>query len=79
MSKAIDIGTRVAFSRAFCRNTGQITGWTPFARGIVIALDNPPRGCPAVATVAWDNHDSESMRILVTNLVRADRMHLELV
>jgi hypothetical protein len=37
-ASAISVGTRVACSRAFLRNTGQYTGWAPFACGVVVEI-----------------------------------------
>lgn len=60
---------RVKFSAAFCRNTGQHTGWTPFARGVVVALEYPVRRTAsyAIATVAWD--DGKRTTVNLANLV----------
>lgn len=38
MRKTIEVGDRVKYSALFCRNTGQYTGSTPFARGEVTDL-----------------------------------------
>ncbi|WP_316172953.1 hypothetical protein [Bradyrhizobium sp. SZCCHNRI2049] len=70
----ITIGTRVAFSREFLRNTGQFTGWAPFARGVVHSL-LPLSDDRFVATVSWD--DGSASGVLNVNLVREDRLHLE--
>ena len=71
----IKIGDRVAFSRAHLRNTGQFTGWAPFARGIVVSQSKPLREGVHLVSVQWDDCDASSA--LDCNLVRADRIHLE--
>jgi hypothetical protein len=76
----LQVGDKVAFARAFLRNTGQYTGWAPFARGVVTKVE-------PFATFRGD-HDSRALvsvqwakacrsRVLDCNLVRVDRMHLE--
>ena len=71
----INIGDRVAFSRQFLKSTGQCTGWAPFARGTVSAL--APLGGIALAVIEWDG--GQGSKVLVSNLVRQDRIHLEAV
>jgi hypothetical protein len=71
----ITVGTRVAFSREFLRNTGQFAGLVPFARGQVTALNALSPGF-VLAAVQWDNIKSAS-NVNVANLVREDRIHLE--
>jgi hypothetical protein len=70
----ITVGCRVAFSREFLRNTGQYTGWAPFARGEVIEISTFSGGVTLV-NVAWDH--TASSRVNIKNLVREDRIHLE--
>jgi hypothetical protein len=73
----ITVGCRVAFSRQFLRNTGQYTGWAPFARGKVtnIRVVTPGvLGC-IIADIAWD--DAPPSPVNIANLVREDRIHLE--
>lgn len=74
-------GSRVAFTREHLRNTGQFTGWAPFARGVVVSMGTPlprfkgDRGGPRLVCIAWD--DGTRSRALSVNLVREDRIHLE--
>jgi hypothetical protein len=75
MSNSINIGCRVAFSRQFLRNTGQFTGWAPFARGVVTWQSAPIRDGMHRVTVEWD--DKSLSNVLDCNLVREDRIHLE--
>jgi hypothetical protein len=49
----IQIGTRVAYSRAFLQSTQQLTGPAHFAWGVVTALEPLSFGV-AIASVAWD-------------------------
>jgi hypothetical protein len=81
MRNAINVGDRVAFSRAFLRNTGQFTGWKPFARGKVtkIADIRAWDDGNGLATVEWVMGDAPYpySQVLLSNLVRADRIHLE--
>lgn len=49
----IQVGDEVAYSAAFCRNTGQQTGPTPFMRGTVIEVK--PLGDRLLCTIDW--HD----------------------
>ena len=78
----ITIGTRVAFKRAFLQSTGQISGWVPFARGVVIGID--PSFSSGLASIKWDDRSRIAGQpnpvfssVLVSNLVREDRIHLE--
>jgi hypothetical protein len=71
-------GTRVAYARAFLRNTGQVTGWAAFARGAVVSVDPKPFGKNVVVRVQWDDGSGPN-GVLSCNLVRVDRMHLEAV
>ena len=48
----IQIGTRVAYSRAFLQSTQQLTGPAHFAWGVVTALEPLSFGV-AIASVAW--------------------------
>ena len=70
----LKIGDRVAFSREFLRNTGQYTGWAPFARGEVIAHVELSKG-HVLARILWDS--CQITNVLPANLVREDRIPLE--
>lgn len=76
--RQITVGARVAFAREFLRNTGQFTGWAPFARGVVMLQSKPLREGVHMVTVQWDK-GSKPSNVLDCNLVREDRIHLELV
>lgn len=67
-------GTRVAMSRAFLRSTYQFTGHIPFRRGKVLTLINA--GCVTLAHIKWDK-EKRPTKVLMQNLVREDRIHLE--
>lgn len=72
----IKTGDIVVFSRAFLRSTGQFTGWSPFAKGRVVALETLSHGF-VLASIQWDcGHAS---RVNVGNLILANRRHLESV
>jgi hypothetical protein len=78
-------GDRVAYSRAFLRAIGCYTGPVPFARGRVRAM--APRvqrfagdkAGPYVVTIDWAGHLGQPDKVLSSNLVRVDRIHLEAV
>ncbi len=70
-AKALEIGHRVQYSAAFCRNTGQCTGVTPFARGTIIGLKN--LGETVLATITWDNPDGLPDKVNTKNLERSPR------
>ena len=72
----LKVGDRVGFARAFLRDTGQISGPVPFAKGTVAEMI--PFGGPgrSLVTVLWDNLDGHRT-VLDCNLVRLDRRHLE--
>lgn len=70
----IETGMRVKFARTFLRSTSQFTGWAPFAKGTVTAIDHLCPGC-TLATVQWD--DADASRVNVKNLWPATRIHLE--
>jgi hypothetical protein len=38
-TKQLEVGERVRYSSEWCRNTGQIMGDVPFARGIVCSIE----------------------------------------
>ena len=61
--RTISVGDRVAYSAAFCRSTGQLTGDVPHATGIVIDLSVGG----AVAWVAWNYPDLPN-KVHVANL-----------
>ena len=73
----ITIGARVKYSRAFLRSTGMFSGPVPFAKGTVTAIQSYTGDCPDVATVQWDNINSQLQRILVNNLWPCAKGHLE--
>lgn len=62
---AIQVGDKVYFSKKFLQSTGQQTGETPFARGVVTAII--PLGDIQLAAIKWDNADMPE-RINVANL-----------
>ncbi len=73
MSAKIQIGTRVVFSRQFLRSISAFTGWHPFAKGEVTAIDD--LGSIQLAVIKWDDGDSSSVNI--GNLIPENRRHLE--
>lgn len=85
MTKQLNLGDRVCFARDFLRNTGQFTGWKPFAEGEIVEM-HVLGGGKFLVTVAWDQERAlrlsgelppEGSNILNVNLIRADRKHLE--
>lgn len=70
---AVVVGDRVAFSRAFLRSTGSFTGWRPFARGRVTAVE--PFGAHDLCTIQWSK--ATTSKALGCNLVAVERLHLE--
>lgn len=66
-TQAIAVGDRVCYSRRFLQSTGQLTGDTPHARGVVTAI--VPLGQTALAEIDWDN-DNLPERVNVANLSR---------
>lgn len=78
-TQPLKVGDRVQYSAEFCRNTGQCTGATPFARGTIIELQNlgecvGNRVCYAMlATITWDNPDDLPDTVNVKNLERSRR------
>jgi hypothetical protein len=71
----INVGDRVAFSRAWLRSTGHFTGEVPFMRGTVRAVEPFGKGSPPLVAVAWDG--GSDSRVLACNLVRVDRIPFE--
>lgn len=65
-AKQFTAGDRVAFSAAFLRSTGQLTGRVPFLRGTVVSLDD--LGGRVLALTQWD--DGTESRANVNNLAR---------
>jgi hypothetical protein len=70
----LNAGDRVAFKASFCRNTGRYTGFIPFARGTITEIEGP------LAYIEFEGNHSGgpcTMDVLLSNLVREDRIHLE--
>lgn len=66
-------GDRVRYSAQFLRNTGQLTGEVPFARGTVVGtLEGPGY---VLVRVTWDAPllDRLTWRVLSTNLEKVAR------
>lgn len=61
----IQVGDRVAYKASFLRNTGQVTGNLPLARGIVTELK--PFGDNTLAVIDWDRLGVPE-KVLVSNL-----------
>jgi hypothetical protein len=73
----ISIEDRVAFSRRYLRAIGAVTGWAPFARGVVTQVTKLSRSsAPPIVSILWD--DGSASSALATNLVREDRLHAEI-
>lgn len=64
--KTFSVGDRVAYSAAFCRSTGQITGDVPAGRGTVTEI--VPLGSITLAAIAWDGDADLPARVAVNNL-----------
>jgi hypothetical protein len=75
MSTIFKLGDVVTYRREFLRATGQLSGPIPFARGRIISL-SPVSNALDVATIDWGEPDIPA-RVLTSNLIRADRLHLE--
>ena len=75
MTIQLKVGDTVAYRREFLRSAGFFSGPIPFARGRIIALA-PVFEDRAVATIDWGRPDIPA-KVLTSNLVRADRIHLE--
>lgn len=66
----IEVGSKVAYSSAWLRSTGQGTGALPFARGIVTELKK--MGETVIATIDWGD-DEVPPRVNVVNLALVTR------
>jgi hypothetical protein len=77
MTIQLKVGDTVAYRREFLRSAGFFSGPIPFARGRVISL-SPVSNALDIATIEWDTPDIPA-KVLTSNLVRADRIHLERV
>jgi hypothetical protein len=62
----LKVGDRVAYSRAFCQDTGQQTGDIPFARGVIESFESI--GETALAIINW-NDPNIPEKVNVKNLV----------
>lgn len=71
----IAVGTRVGYASAFLRNTGQHTGWAPFAKGTVTELHDIGARMH-LAVVQWDDQTKPG-RVLTSNLWPLDKRHIE--
>lgn len=77
MSKEIEIGCEVMYSRTWLRDTGQFTGDVCFMRGRVLDLKPlSPHSNTILAKVEWDDPEWPEY-VNVRNLVRVDCLHLE--
>jgi hypothetical protein len=64
------VGDKVGYSHAFLRNTGQLTGAAPFARGTVVGFENAGSGF-VIAFVDWgQDKDRLPGRVNMKNLAR---------
>lgn len=76
-------GDNVAYSRAWLRSTGNMTGALPFARGTVTHLHDYRdhsawKGrSKKLATIKWDGNAPLPKKVLAVNLVRVDRIPFE--
>jgi hypothetical protein len=71
------VGDVVKYSRQWLRSTGQFTGPVPFAVGVITDLQTLGRSGPVIACIKWRDVSLPD-RVLTSNLVRADRVHLEI-
>lgn len=62
----LQVGARVAYSRAFLKSIACYTGSLPMARGIIVAIDS--LGDTRLATVSWNN--DAPARVNVANLCK---------
>lgn len=67
-SKAIEVGSRVAYSAAWLRSTGRFTGALPSARGVVTALI--PLGETVLAEIDWGD-ECIPKRVNMAHLTKA--------
>ncbi len=65
-TQTIQVGDKVAYSKAFLQSTGQYAGDVPHARGIVTAL-KPLGSDTTLAEIDWDTPDLPP-RVHVKNL-----------
>ena len=72
------VGDTVLYSRQFLRAVGMMTGDAPFARGRIIRLEPISKGLD-FALVEWPRGCPFPPKVLTSNLVRADKVHLERV
>jgi len=73
--KNLKVGDNVKYSREWLRNTGIFTGEICFASGRIIALE-PLGKTNTLAVIDWKNPNIPD-RVLTSNLVRADKLHIE--
>ena len=78
MNQLFKLGDVVLYSRQFLRATGQLASDTPFARGRIIRLEPVSKGLD-FALVEWPPGCVFPPKVLTSNLVRADLLHLERV
>ena len=78
MNQLFKVGDTVHYARAFLRATGQLAGDAPFVRGRIIRLEPISKGLD-FALVEWQPGAVFPPKVLTSNLVRADRLHLERV
>lgn len=73
LTKVFKAGDKVMFAREFLRNTGQYTGWAPFAKGVVQSTTKLNE--KQVVSVKWK--DGKISKAISPNLVLASELHLE--
>lgn len=78
MNQLFKLGDVVLYSRQFLRATGWLAGDKPFAHGRIIRLEPISAGLD-FALVQWPPGCVFPPKVLTSNLVRADRLHLERV
>jgi len=67
-TQPLTVDDRVQYTKEFCRNTGQCTGQTPFARGTIVRLKD--LGQTVLATINWDDLGDLPRAVNVKNLER---------
>lgn len=71
MAAELKVGDVVKYKRDFLRNTGQITGDVPFARGRIESITK--LGETQIATIYWNDQTADiPPKVNVANLTHAD-------
>ena len=77
MTSKFQIGDRVAYKAAFLRSIMDYSHASASRRGTVVALTSVSKDLDLVDIEGWNGRGERNGRVLSSDLILADRIHLE--